>query len=245
MVQRHWHASLVCRKPAQPKTGVFPKHPALSALRSYGRKAPAGDKAWRKTRNQRGTGQAGRAGMIPPVAILFARPDSIYKTLPGCDVWDIDRDARKWPGGCPVVAHPPCRAWGNLRHFSKPRPDEKELAVSAAAQVQIFGGVLEHPRRSTLWKACNLPAPNKSDALGRFTICLPQSWFGHKAEKMTLLYIVGLKPCDLPDIPFSIQEPSHVIGTSRNHRDRPEVTKSEREKNAGSLRKIPCRDCPP
>ena len=44
------------------------------------------------------------------VAVLFARADSIYKTLPGCDVYDIKRDARTWPGGCPVVAHPPCRA---------------------------------------------------------------------------------------------------------------------------------------
>jgi hypothetical protein len=48
------------------------------------------------------------------VAILFARKDSIYKTMPGCDVWDIDRDARNWPGGAPIVGHPPCRAWGPI-----------------------------------------------------------------------------------------------------------------------------------
>lgn len=52
------------------------------------------------------------------VAVLFARADSIYKGLPGVDVYDADRDARTFPGGCPVVAHPPCRAWavsGRLR----------------------------------------------------------------------------------------------------------------------------------
>ena len=27
--------------------------------------------------------------------MLFARVNSIYKTLEGCDVWDIERDARK------------------------------------------------------------------------------------------------------------------------------------------------------
>lgn len=41
------------------------------------------------------------------VAALFVRADSIYKTMPDVDAWDIERDARRWPGGCPVVAHPP------------------------------------------------------------------------------------------------------------------------------------------
>jgi hypothetical protein len=27
------------------------------------------------------------------VTILFARIDSVYKTIPGCDVWDAERDA--------------------------------------------------------------------------------------------------------------------------------------------------------
>ena len=90
------------------------------------------------------------------IAVLFARQDSIYKTLPGCDVLDIERDARNWPGGCPVVAHPPCRAWGRLRAFAKPRNDEKELALLAIEHVRQFGGVLEHPAASTLWDAAGL-----------------------------------------------------------------------------------------
>lgn len=28
---------------------------------------------------------------MTPVAVLFARTDSVYKTQPGCDVWDIER----------------------------------------------------------------------------------------------------------------------------------------------------------
>jgi hypothetical protein len=39
--------------------------------------------------------------MSERVAVLFARKDSIYKTMPECDVWDIERDAREWPGGMP------------------------------------------------------------------------------------------------------------------------------------------------
>ena len=84
------------------------------------------------------------------MAALFVRADSIYKTLPGVDAYDIERDARTYDGPWPVVAHPPCRAWGRLRTFAKPRPDERNLARLAVALVREFGGVLEHPENSTL-----------------------------------------------------------------------------------------------
>lgn len=98
---------------------------------------------------------------MTPVAVLFARADSIYKTMPGCDVYDIERDARTWPGGCPVVAHPPCRAWGRLRKFAKPRDDEKSLGPWAVEQVRTWGGVLEHPAESTLFAHCGMPRPGQ------------------------------------------------------------------------------------
>lgn len=82
--------------------------------------------------------------------ILFARRDSIYKSM-GLDVWDIDRDARGYMGSAPVIAHPPCRAWGRLAHMAKPRYDEKELAIFAVNQVRRVGGILEHPEFSGLW----------------------------------------------------------------------------------------------
>lgn len=74
-------------------------------------------------------------------AVLFARSDSHYKALFGTDVWDIERDARKWPGGAPVVAHPPCRAWGRLRQFAKPRKGERLLATWSVRQVRQWGGL--------------------------------------------------------------------------------------------------------
>jgi len=174
------------------------------------------------------------------VAVLFARADSCYKKLPGVDVWDAERDARRWPGGCPVVAHPPCRAWGRLRHFAKPRPDEKALALFAVDQVRRFGGVLEHPEGSTLWAAAGLPAPGRRDEFGGWTLPIAQHWFGHRAEKLTLLYIVGCAPAQVPDMPVVLGGSSHVIAQSRTLADgtrlvkgmpgwRPEVSKAERE----------------
>ena len=171
------------------------------------------------------------------VAVLFARADSIYKTMPECDVYDIDRDARTWPGGCPVVAHPPCRAWGRLAHMANPRPDEKDLARFAVQQVREFGGVLEHPNASKLWGDQQLPMPGQGkDKHGGWTLAITQHWFGHRAEKKTLLYIVGCEKWKVPAIPMRLGDASHVISTgSTNHIAfgepgwRPAVSHAERE----------------
>lgn len=173
------------------------------------------------------------------VAVLFARADSNYKALPGTDVWDIERDARRYRGQAPVVAHPPCRAWGRLRALAKPRPDEKELAIFAVAEVRRCGGVLEHPAHSTLWSAAGLPMPGQVDEFGGWTLPIVQSWWGHRAEKATWLYIVGVAPAQVPPMPIVLGESTHVITQSRGRRGvrmkkgmpgwRPECTKPERE----------------
>jgi hypothetical protein len=181
-----------------------------------------------------------------PVAVLFARADSTYKTMPECDVWDAERDARKWPGGAPVVAHPPCRAWGRLRALANPRHDEKALALFAVDQVRTYGGVLEHPKCSTLWPTAGLPQPGQRDEFGGWTLPIFQNSFGHRAEKPTLLYIVGCEPADLPPLPLVLGEASHIIGSSGRRRDgsrlhkgdagwRPEVSKAEREHTPPAL----------
>lgn len=152
------------------------------------------------------------------IAILFARGDSIYKTLPDCDVWDVERDARTWPGGCSCVCHPPCRAWGRLKHFARPRPDEKDLARFAVAMVRKWGGVLEHPAASQLWTDQGLPEVGGRDASGGFTIALPQFWFGHLANKATKLYVCGCEPKELPEVPLILGEATRVISTSSGNR---------------------------
>lgn len=168
------------------------------------------------------------------VAVLFARADSIYKTLPGCDVFDIERDARTWQGGAPVVAHPPCRAWSQLRKFAKPLRGERHLATLAIRLVRRFGGVLEHPASSLLWPRCGLPAPGQRDAFGGWTLGVHQHAWGHRAAKPTLLYIVGISPRDIPEIPVRFEAPTHKVVSSAGFRKgmpgwRPEVGKRERE----------------
>jgi hypothetical protein len=166
------------------------------------------------------------------IAVLFARHDSIYKTLPGCEVYDIDRDARSWQGGSPVIAHPPCRMWGRLRAFAKPREGERELCLWAVEQVRKHGGVLEHPAGSTLWDASGLPKPGQRDEFGGYTLWVSQWWFGHKADKPTWLYILGCRVEDLPPVPFRIGEPDFVINSCMRagaKGKRPDVPKADRE----------------
>lgn len=174
------------------------------------------------------------------ITVLFARSDSIYKTFQGCDVFDIDRDALNWQGGSPVVAHPPCRAWGQLRHWAKPQPGEKELAIWAVHQVRQYGGVLEHPARSTLWPEAGLPEPGDTDQWGGWTLVIDQNWWGHRARKRTRLYIVGCRPGDLPVMPLALGEAPCTLGlySGRNRRKcRPSITKPEREATPEALAK--------
>jgi hypothetical protein len=83
---------------------------------------------------------------------------------------------------------------------------ERALAAWCVAQVQTWGGVLEHPVGSRLFPACRLPEPglNRLDAHGGFTIKVWQGTFGHLIEKSTLLYIVGIEPDSLPAMPFAL-----------------------------------------
>ena len=176
------------------------------------------------------------ASRYAPVAVLFCRPDSIYKTLPGCDVWDAQRDARNWQGGCPVVMHPPCRLWGRLRHLSSAPDSERSLALWSVCIVRIWGGVIEHPADSTLWPVAQLPAPGNRDAWGGWTLAAPQQWWGHNAEKRTRFYVVGCEPKNIPQVPLTIGDAARVVsngGTNHILRGepgwRPEITRKERD----------------
>lgn len=173
------------------------------------------------------------------VAVLFARADSNYKAHALADVYDEARDARTWAGGAPVVAHPPCRAWGRLRAFAKPAEHEKALALLAVAHVRRYGGVLEHPEASSLWKAAGLPRPGEGkDEHGGWTLCIDQFWWGHRARKRTWLYIVGCEGHELPDIPLRLGDAPCVVGlySGRDRsRSRRSISKAEREHTPPAL----------
>jgi len=124
--------------------------------------------------------------------------------MPECDVYDIERDALTYPGDLPIVAHPPCRSWGRLRKFAKPRPGERELAIWAVDRIRENGGVLEHPESSELWKIKKLPFGRERDKYGGWTLSVNQHWFGHQARKKTWLYICGLEPCQIPPYPLRL-----------------------------------------
>jgi hypothetical protein len=139
------------------------------------------------------------------ISVLFAARDSVYKTIPGLDVWDEDRDALNWPGGNPGIFHPPCRLWSKwMRHFSTADPSEMRYGLWSVEQIRRWGGVLEHPACSLLWEEAKLPKPGTGDKHG-LSIALYQQWFGHKAQKATWLYICGAK--NLPQIPFVLGQP--------------------------------------
>lgn len=139
-------------------------------------------------------------------ALYVRRASSPYRALP-VELWDEERDARRYDGPWPVVAHPPCGPWGRLAHRSKASADEWNCGPDAVRKVWRYGGVLEHPAFSGLWDYCGLPLPGQRDKHGGFTLPVLQSWFGHRAPKATWLYIVGREPASLPAIPYALGEP--------------------------------------
>jgi hypothetical protein len=119
------------------------------------------------------------------IAALFVRRDSVYKMFPEVDCYDINRDARTFSGGMPVICHPPCRTWGKYAYRSKAPEGEHELAEWAVKQVCKWGGVLEHPVGSSL----------KFDpfiaGMHSYFLELNQSYFGYMALKPTKIYIIS------------------------------------------------------
>lgn len=144
------------------------------------------------------------------VAALYVQPDGCYSGWPWIDAWDESRDARKYRGPWPVVAHPPCQLWGNLAAVNYKRwggehnrpGNDGGCFLYALCSVVRCGGVLEHPAKSMAWGEYGLTKPHgigwQPNYTGGWVCEVWQSAYGHRANKATWLYYVGKsKPYDL------------------------------------------------
>lgn len=142
------------------------------------------------------------------IAALCVARNSIYKTMPGVDAWDIDRGVINFPGDRPVVCHPPCRAWSAFcAHQAKPPAGEKELAPLCVGLMRSCGGILEHPAHSRLWTYMNLPLPGELPRNGWWSLAVKQCWWGDVRTKATWLLFSGVDPA-IVSTPFRLHNPS-------------------------------------
>lgn len=149
------------------------------------------------------------------IAALYVQTNGCYYGLPDVDPWDIHRDARKYDGPWPVVAHPPCARWCRLaglveKRWGHKRGQDDGCFAAALASVRKWGGVLEHPAYSDAWSAFLLPAPPNSGGwvrgiCGGWACHVEQHRYGHLAKKATWLYAFGVEP--LPSLRWG-----HVAG---------------------------------
>jgi hypothetical protein len=134
------------------------------------------------------------------IAALYVESGGCYFSLPDVDPWDKQRDARRYEGPYPVVAHPPCQRWGRFWHGSTRNPhqfrqgDDGGCFAAALHAVRVFGGVLEHPMDSHAWRWYGLAKPPRggggiqADEIGGWTCCVYQGHYGHISGKPTWLY---------------------------------------------------------
>jgi len=144
----------------------------------------------------------------------------------GEGVMDVGRDANKYAGPWPVVAHPPCGPWGRLAQFSRQDSTTGPMAVNA---VRRWGGVLEHPAESRLWAHCHMPRPGcLPDEWGGLSMAIHQVEWGHKALKPTWLYLVGIAPTFMHPPPFPGRAPVGLVAPSSGPSSLPLISKPER-----------------
>lgn len=150
------------------------------------------------------------------VAALYVETNGSYYGLTGVEPWDEARDARRYPGPYPVVAHPPCQRWGKLwagqplfikrTGIRKIKGDDGGCFASALCSARDYGGVIEHPWESQAWPYFDIAAPPRSggwikaDETGGWTCCVEQGRYGHHARKPTMLLAYGIARKDLPTL---------------------------------------------
>lgn len=151
------------------------------------------------------------------IAALYVETDGAYFGVQNVDPWDEERDARRYAGPHPVVAHPPCERWGRYWHggpsakVRRVKGDDGGCFVAALEAVRRWGGILEHPEASAAWDTFGLRRPPRAggwvvaDDAGGWTCCVEQGHYGHIARKATWLYT-----CRVPKPPDLVWGPSRA-----------------------------------
>ena len=139
------------------------------------------------------------------IAALYVQTGGVYFVLPNVDPWDTQRDARRYAGPWPVIAHPPCSRWcrlaGSVEARWCHRRGEDDGCFAALQAVRRWGGVLEHPAYSDARLKFDLPPPPpegwQRGICGGWSCQVEQSRYGHRAKKATWLYAYGINPPSL------------------------------------------------
>lgn len=143
------------------------------------------------------------------IAALYVIKSGPYFRLWNVDPWDKDRDAKKYQGPYPVIAHPPCQLWGKMAKVNfhrwggeHNRPgNDGGMFQHALHCVREYFGVLEHPAFSLAWDEYKLRKPKGigwNHCGGNEWVCeVWQSAYGHLARKRTWLFYKGQKPHEL------------------------------------------------
>jgi hypothetical protein len=146
------------------------------------------------------------------IAALFVETGGAYSGLHGVDMWDEARDARRYAGPRPVVAHPPCQRWGRYAKGAPNKPNQFRVGedggcfAAALTAARNHGGVIEHPADSLAWAWFGLNKParcggwHQADTFGGWTCYVEQGHYGHLSRKGTWLLVYGLSCFDLPEL---------------------------------------------
>jgi hypothetical protein len=153
------------------------------------------------------------------IAALYVQRGGAYYGIPDVDPWDEERDARKYAGPWPVVAHPPCDRWHQLSAVNHARwgyriNEDGGCFAAALHAIRTWGGVLEHPAFTRAFAHHGLPAPYPSGwqrtTDGDWVAEVNQAAYGHRATKRTwLVYHGDAAP---PALNWSRARGSHQIG---------------------------------
>jgi len=165
------------------------------------------------------------------VSALYVETNGCYFGLPDVDPWDVQRDARRFRGPGPVVAHPPCERWGRYSeggpsHHGRFRTgDDGGCFHAALAAVLEHGGVLEHPEASKAWDAYGIVKPPRTGGWVRqgdqvWTCCVYQAQYGHLAPKATWLLYSSPSGIEPPELRWGFKESALPLSGSEKLRTR-------------------------